>query len=263
MARRPNRATMVNIVALLRAHGGYPVDQVAGALQLSVKEVDELSAARTPTYNISRARWTHETIVREVRRFFKREGRWPTSKDFRDARMRGMGLPSWDRLREFMHGYHPRRDGWGWNARDRATRTLRAQGLLKADETLPENGWVTLQRWMVLHVNDLTPQEILAFPNALIRREGMEKYGLDRMVQEGFGTFLAEDEAGKLWRFPGERKEEPLVMLEVVNKTAEPDGSFAHYFLRVPPTMTVPRQAVAWSFGVTDGWEDFQMVVET
>jgi hypothetical protein len=253
---------MVNIVALLRAHGGYPVEQVAGALQLSVKEIDDLSASRLPSYNITRARWSTETMAREVRRFFKREGRWPNSKDFRDGRMRGMGLPSWDLLREHMNGYHPRRDGWSWNARERALRDLRAQGLVKDGESLPENGWVTLQRWMVQNCN-LTPAEIIALPNALIRREGMERYGFDRMIREGFGEHIRTDELGSLYRFPGERKGEPLVVLKVTNKTREPDGTFADYFLRVPPTMTIPKQAVAWSFNVTDGWEDFTMVVET
>ena len=37
--------------------------------------------------------------------------------------------------------------------------------------------------------------------------------------------------------------------MEVVNATAEPDGSHRRYFLRVPPTARTAREAVGWTFG--------------
>jgi hypothetical protein len=37
-------------------------------------------------------------------------------------------------------------------------------------------------------------------------------------------------------------------MVEVVNSTAEPDGDFKTYWLRVPPTVARPREALAWTF---------------
>lgn len=43
--------------------------------------------------------------------------------------------------------------------------------------------------------------------------------------------------------------EEPVVVVEVVNSTPEPDGSHRTYFLRVPPTMRTATAAVAWTFG--------------
>jgi hypothetical protein len=150
----------------------------------------------------------------------------------------------------------------GWAKRQEALTRLRDEGLALAGEDLPENGWVVLQRWMVQNCK-LSPREILALPNALIRREGMERYGLDRMAREGHGEKIATDETGALWKFPGESKNQPMMILEVVNSSPEPDGTFAHYFLRVPPTMTVPKQAVAWTFDVTDGWEEFKMAVQT
>jgi len=233
MARRPNRATMVDIVALLRARGGFPVEQVAGALQMTVKEVQEISAARPFAWEPRVPHWTREGMAREARAFFKREGRWPKSTDFRDMRQRGMGLPSWDHMRTFMLGYDARSwEGRRWDRRDRALRRLRAEGLVLPTEDMPENGWVVLQRWMVQNCK-LTPKEILALPNALIRREGIEKYGFDRMVRQGHAEHIATDELGTLWRFPGESKGEPFVVVEVENKTPEPDGTLAHYFLRV------------------------------
>lgn len=47
---------------------------------------------------------------------------------------------------------------------------------------------------------------------------------------------------------PGELEEIQLV--EVRNATAEPDGTFKTYFLRVPPTIRSARAAVAWTFGL-------------
>lgn len=39
-------------------------------------------------------------------------------------------------------------------------------------------------------------------------------------------------------------------MVEVVNSTAEPDGSFKDYWIRVPPSVGSAREAVAWTFDV-------------
>ncbi len=44
------------------------------------------------------------------------------------------------------------------------------------------------------------------------------------------------------------RRDEPIVMVEVLNSTPEPDGTRKTYFLRVPPTMRTAREAVAWTF---------------
>jgi hypothetical protein len=41
------------------------------------------------------------------------------------------------------------------------------------------------------------------------------------------------------------------VMIEVVNRTPEPDGSWKHYHLRVPPNMRTAHEAVAWTFEKT------------
>ena len=41
-------------------------------------------------------------------------------------------------------------------------------------------------------------------------------------------------------------------MVEVVNSTPEPDGTWKTYFLRVPPTTTTATAAVAWTFGMAE-----------
>ena len=68
---------------------------------------------------------------------------------------------------------------------------------------------------------------------------------------------------GTLWWRELDR-DEPIVMVEVVNQTPEPDGSFKHYFLRVDPRLRplladgsfgraqflTARNAVASTFGL-------------
>jgi hypothetical protein len=40
--------------------------------------------------------------------------------------------------------------------------------------------------------------------------------------------------------------------VEVANGTPEEDGSRKRYFLRVPSRMRTAREAVAWTYGLTD-----------
>ncbi len=49
--------------------------------------------------------------------------------------------------------------------------------------------------------------------------------------------------------------------VEVVNGTRESDGSYKHYFLRVPPNVTTARQAVAWTYGLTA--EQYRPLIRT
>ena len=80
----------------------------------------------------------------------------------------------------------------------------------------------------------------------------IERFGAERLVREGGATLLHEDAAGRLWRreFGPGRWGEPVVMVEVVNSTPEPDGSRRTYFLRVPPTTRTATAGVAWTFGM-------------
>ena len=58
-------------------------------------------------------------------------------------------------------------------------------------------------------------------------------------------------ETGILWRkrwFEGDS----WAAVEVVNGTPEPDGTYKHYYLQVPPTVRTPREAVAWTYGLSE-----------
>ncbi|GAA1956823.1 DUF6745 domain-containing protein [Kitasatospora viridis] len=100
------------------------------------------------------------------------------------------------------------------------------------------------------NLGDLTPARIREEENAELRRVMLEHYGYDRYLADSAAEPLHRDETGVLWRIQLD-DDEPVVMVEVVNSTAEPDGSFRTYWLRVPPTTGTAREGVAWTFGLT------------
>jgi hypothetical protein len=70
-----------------------------------------------------------------------------------------------------------------------------------------------------------------------------------RYVALGGPERVAEDETGVLWRktwFPPDA----WAAVEVINATAEPDGTRRHFFLQVPAHMRTAREAVAWTYGL-------------
>ncbi|MFF8958499.1 DUF6745 domain-containing protein [Streptomyces sp. NPDC014894] len=100
-------------------------------------------------------------------------------------------------------------------------------------------------------LTSLTPERIRDEANAELRRVMLEFYGYDRYLAESGAEPLHRDETGVLWRI-ALRGDEDVAMVEVVNSTAEPDGSFRTYWLRVPPTVRTAREGVAWTFGLED-----------
>ncbi|WP_346262989.1 DUF6745 domain-containing protein [Plantactinospora sp. ZYX-F-223] len=95
----------------------------------------------------------------------------------------------------------------------------------------------------------LTVERIRVERNAEVRRVMLEHFGYDRYLRESRATALHRDEYGVLWRLDLPQ-DEPLVMVEVVNATPEPDGTRRTYWLRVPPDTRTARAGVAWTFGV-------------
>ncbi|MFJ2814633.1 DUF6745 domain-containing protein [Streptomyces sp. NPDC087294] len=97
----------------------------------------------------------------------------------------------------------------------------------------------------------LTPERIRAEENAELRRVMLEHYGYDRYLADSGARPIDHDETGTLWRIDlvGD---EPVVMVEVLNSTPEPDGTVRTYWLRVPPRTRTARAGVAWTFGLSE-----------
>lgn len=100
-------------------------------------------------------------------------------------------------------------------------------------------------------LSGLTSQRILNESNAELRRVMLEHFGYDRYLAEINAKPVHRDATGTLWRIdlPGD---EPLVMVEVLNSTPEPDGTTRTYYLRVPPETATARAGVSWTFGLTE-----------
>jgi hypothetical protein len=113
---------------------------------------------------------------------------------------------------------------------------------------------------LVGKLSSLTFTQISGESNAELRRVMLEHYGYERYLREGNARRIGRDEAGVLWWMPMDN-DEPLVMVEVVNSTPEPDGTSRTYWLRVPPTTRTAREGVAWTFGLTA--EEYSPLVQT
>ncbi|MFM9441419.1 DUF6745 domain-containing protein [Streptomyces acidiscabies] len=96
----------------------------------------------------------------------------------------------------------------------------------------------------------LVPQRIQAEENAELRRVMLEFYGYERYLADSGAQPVHRDGTGVLWRIEM-GIDEPVVMVEVVNSTPEPDGSRNVYWLRVPPRTRTAREGVAWTFGLS------------
>ena len=113
-----------------------------------------------------------------------------------------------------------------------------------------------------LVTGDLTGADWLAERNAEVRRVIAERLGYQRLLDEVQAERRHTDEFGTLWRIPDPTgRDEDVWLVDVVNATAEPDGTFKRYVLRVPADMPTAHAAVGWTFNLTP--EDYQPTAQT
>jgi hypothetical protein len=119
---------------------------------------------------------------------------------------------------------------------------------------------VIVPDYVILLPEPITLEMIEAEPNVEVRRVLIERFGLDNYLKERQVIKIHQDKCGILYRM-NLQGDEPVLVVHVVNSSPEPDGSYKEYFLRVPPTMTRARQAIAWTFGLTE--EEYEPLSET
>ncbi|MBK9080477.1 MAG: hypothetical protein IPL91_15910 [Hyphomicrobium sp.] len=146
------------------------------------------------------------------------------------------------------------------------------RGDLHADEG-PAVAWpggaMPMWRWRGLPVAEHVMAPIAAMDARSIRRERsvilrdimIERFGLERFIRECGAKPVRQDEVGSLWVAEHPVPRRRVTAVEVVNGTAEPDGSYRHYFIRVPNIIRTARGAVAWSYGLTA--EQYRVKVRT
>ena len=101
---------------------------------------------------------------------------------------------------------------------------------------------VRVTEQIVMRPETLTVPEIIAEPNAEVRRIMVERFGHERYLRKSGATLVAQDDIGKLWRSELS-DDEPLVMVEL-----DDPSTGRTFWLRTPPDMLTPRQAAAWTF---------------
>lgn len=108
---------------------------------------------------------------------------------------------------------------------------------------------VLVSPYLVQAPKMLTVQYIQTASNVELRRVLIDRYGQSKYLTECGATIIDQDERGILYRL-NIPQDEALVMVQVTNTTPEPDGTFKKYFLRVPPTITSAKEAIAWTFSL-------------
>ncbi|MFE3505790.1 DUF6745 domain-containing protein [Kitasatospora sp. NPDC059146] len=138
--------------------------------------------------------------------------------------------------------------------RDEAGRLDRADGpALEYPDGFALHAWrgMPVPAEFLAGLAEVTAERIRTEENAELRRVLLEHYGYERYLADSGAEPVHRDETGVLWRIvlPDD---EPVVMVEVVNSTPEPDGTSRTYWLRVPPSTRTARAGVAWTFGIPE-----------
>jgi hypothetical protein len=113
---------------------------------------------------------------------------------------------------------------------------------------------VQVPAWTIEHPERITAGRIRDTFDPVLRNSMIEIMTPERFIETGAVARVAEDETGILWRKFWSFRGVTIgswSAVEVVNGTAERDGSRKHYFLRVPSRMRSAREAVAWTYGMT------------
>ncbi|WP_294129627.1 DUF6745 domain-containing protein, partial [Sphingomonas sp.] len=136
---------------------------------------------------------------------------------------------------------------------------------------------VRVPEWIITRPQEITIEKIGAEKNVEIRRVMIERYGEERYIVDSGMKPVAHDERfGTLYV---ERAESgrPIAKIKVINRTAEPDGTFRSYWLSINPALydgdagRIPQAAVASSWRTTPGgeilmfsdWREYAPEIET
>jgi DNA-binding MarR family transcriptional regulator len=114
---------------------------------------------------------------------------------------------------------------------------------------------VSVPAWMIEHPERITAATVADAFDPVLRNCMIEIMTPERFVRSGRVSRVSEDETGILWRKLWGYRGVTVgswTAVEVANGTPEHDGSRKRYFLRVPSRMRSAREAVAWTYGLTD-----------
>jgi uncharacterized protein DUF6745 len=212
-----------------RRHRTWTDQQIQEAFGLTKREFQACIKAR----ELELTPWDERKVRQALTNFVKREGRWPNTTDLRTRK----DLPYGNTISRWISNI---RGGWVSNGRT---------GL---DEWIYE--------YAVANLKDMTPQLVFGIVNITHRREIMEMIGIEKLIRNGGGKIVQQDDFGILWKLPfREGRDSHAMYVEVINSTPklnkkgnpiQKGGKFVydHYFLRVPPNTRTAKDGVGWTF---------------
>jgi hypothetical protein len=109
---------------------------------------------------------------------------------------------------------------------------------------------VLVPRWIIERHELVTVRTIAAAQDPQVRRCMIDVLTPERFIAGGGAYRVAADETGVLWR--QRWRWEAWAAVEVINGTPEPDGTYKRYYLQVPANMRSAREAVAWTYGLSE-----------
>ncbi|MDX2155450.1 MAG: hypothetical protein SFW09_02985 [Hyphomicrobiaceae bacterium] len=110
---------------------------------------------------------------------------------------------------------------------------------------------VGVPAWMIRQPDMIEVSRIEREPDLTLRHCMVDIFTAERFIRRGYAERVAEDESGVLWQRLW-RRGGIWAAVEVVNGTPEPDQTFKRYYLQVPGNLRSARQAVAWTYGLTE-----------
>lgn len=109
---------------------------------------------------------------------------------------------------------------------------------------------VEIPAWLSEFPESITVGRITRERDPFVRRCMIEIMTPEKFIAAGGARVVSRDETGTLWMYTSGF--DTWAAVEVINGTPEPDGTRKHYFLQVPPEMRTARQAVAWTYDLTE-----------
>lgn len=123
-------------------------------------------------------------------------------------------------------------------------------------------GMLVPEQW-IKNPESITVEMISREENVERRRAMIEIIGYDRYIKETDSKLIHKDTVNvqevKLWQSDFGYTKAKIV--ELINSTQENDGTYKHYFHRVPSRVTRAKEAVAALFGLSE--EEYNPEVET
>jgi len=108
---------------------------------------------------------------------------------------------------------------------------------------------VVVDDYIIEHPEQISVNDIHNESNAEIKRLKLEQMTAERYIKESDAKVVHQDfSTHRTLLLAPVADDEDVCMVKVTNATAEPDGHYKDYYLRVPPTMTNANDAVAWTF---------------